>query len=239
MTMPVGQAGGERGPAHVKGSLGVAAVRMKTITRVVWHLLRHLTATLVCILALAALPIAGVLTLTGLAIVMIIFFFIGGTMDAGFLIAFLGNGMLFLGVVLLAIALILVTLLLATAFSVACVLPVTAAAEYSCSRRSVRSLGVRLGSFVFAGLALAVAVAGGAGLMFGLRGSDIHPVALITFPWVVIVTCVATVFLFGLILTTMTLARDQVASLWARIWDWEREQEHVPGGQLGAAEEVS
>lgn len=137
------------------GALGVAASRMKTITRVSWHVLRYLTATIVCILALAALPIAGVLIPTGLAIVMVIFFFIGGTMDAGFLVAFLGNGMLFLGVVLLAIASILVTLLLATTFSVACVLPVTAAAEYSCNRRSVRSLGVRLASFVFPGLALA------------------------------------------------------------------------------------
>lgn len=202
---------------------------MKTVTRVAWHLLRYLTASIVCILALAALPIAGVLILAGLAIVIVILSFIGGTMDAGLVFALLGNGMLFLVVVLLAIASILAILLLATAFSVACVLPVTAAAEYACYRRSVHSIGVRLGSFVFAGLALAVAVAGGAGLILGLRGSDIHPVALIAFPFVVIVTCIAAVLLFGLILTTFAVARDWVASLWARIRGEECGPAHSAG----------
>ncbi|NIN69470.1 MAG: hypothetical protein GTO63_33255, partial [Anaerolineae bacterium] len=184
---------------------------MNTVTRVAWHLLRYVTATIVCVLAIAALPLAGVLILTGLAIAIVILSFIGGTMDAGFVFALLVNGILFLVVVLLAIASALAILLLATAFSVACVLPVTAAAEYACYRRSVHSIGVRLGSFVFAGLALAAAVGGGSGLFIGLRGSDIHPVALIAFAAVAIVTCIAAVFLFGLIVTTFAIVRDWVA----------------------------
>ena len=202
---------------------------MKTIARVAWHLLRYLTATFVCILALAALPVASVLALTALAIMIVILFFIGGTMDAGLVFALLVNGMLFLVVVLLAIASILAILLLATAFSVACVVPVTAAAEYACYRRSVHSIGVRLASFVFAGLALATAVAGGSGLFFGLRCSDIHPVALIAFGFVAIVTCIAAVFLFGLILTSFAVVRDWVAAVWARIQGEECGPAHSTG----------
>jgi hypothetical protein len=166
------------------------------VARLAWHLLRYLTATGVSILAIATLPLIAVLVLTLLAAASVLFFFIGGVMDAGLPLALIVNGV--------------TLLLLATTFTVLGVLPVALLTELVCQRLSIRSTLARLASFLISGLCLGIPLAGSI-FLFKIQT---HLLILLALFIAILLICACAEFLFGLILTTMSIVRDGGAGLW-------------------------
>jgi hypothetical protein len=180
------------------------------VARLAWHLLRYLTATGVSILAIATLPLIAVLVLTLLAAASVLFFFIGGVMDAGLPLALIVNGVTLLVVLALGIGSGLALLLLATTFTVLGVLPVALLTELVCQRLSIRSTLARLASFLISGLCLGIPLAGSI-FLFKIQT---HLLILLALFIAILLICACAEFLFGLILTTMSIVRDGGAGLW-------------------------
>jgi hypothetical protein len=115
-------------------------------------------------------------------------------------------------IVLLGLVGVLVVLLLAVVFTFVGVLPASLLTELACWRLTVRSVFVRLTSFLFAGILLGMVVS-----TIGLL--EIQPQSLILAGVVILgfmMVSVCAVFLFGLVLASMTAIRDGVLALWRR-----------------------
>jgi len=180
------------------------------VARLAWHLLRYLTATGVSILAIATLPLIAVLALTLLSTALVFFFFIGGVMDAGLPLALIVNGATLLVVLALGVGSGLVLLLLITIFAVLGLLPVALLTELVCQRLSLRSTLARLASFLIAGLCLGIPLAGSI-FLFKIQT---HLLILLALFVAILLICTCAEFLFGLILTTMSIVKDSGAGLW-------------------------
>ncbi len=188
------------------------------VARLAWHLLRYLTATGVSILAIATLPLIAVLALTLLAAAFVLFFFIGGVMDAGLPAALIVNGATLLAVLALGVGSGLALLLLVTTFTVLGVLPVALLTELVCQRLSLRSTLARLANFVIAGLCLGIPLAGSV-FLFKIQA---HLLILLALFVAILLICVCAEFLFGLVLMTMSIVKDGGVGLWRTVGAFKR-----------------
>jgi hypothetical protein len=205
---------------------------VRTSARVVGHLLRYGAATAICWLALAVLPILVVIVLDILLNLFLVAVFIGGVSEGGLFVALLACGGMFLAGALLAIACVVGVLLLSLAFTLLCVMPLSVLTEWLCRRWNVRGTGVLLGAHAVAGLALATPVSAGLGICVALLSSDVHPLLLVGAPLAALATCVCTVFLFGLIVTTLSAGKGWAERLRDRFRAWlgqERYPSLTPG----------
>jgi len=179
---------------------------LMAVARIVWHLLRYVVATCVSTVAVAALPVLIVFVLTVLWLLGLIFALVFQfPIDEP--ISLLITPLL---VVLMGIVVVFVVLLLAVAFTVIGVLPVSLLAEFACWRLSIRSTWARLMGFLLAGVLLG-SVTGTVGVL------TIQPnsVALVGLAFTVLMlVSICIVFLFGLTLTSMTVAKDGALVLW-------------------------
>jgi hypothetical protein len=197
---------------------------VRTSARVVGHVLRYGAATAICWLALAALPIASIVVLDILLNLFLVVVFIGGVSEGGLFVALLACGGMFLAGTLLTIGCVVGVLLLSLAFTLLCVMPVSALTEWLCRRWNVRAAGVLLGAYAVAGLALATPVSAGLGLCVALLISDVHPLLLVGAPLAALATSVCTVFLFGLIVTSLSAGKGWAERLWDRFRAWARQE---------------
>jgi len=176
------------------------------IARIGWHFLRYVVATGVSTVAVAALPVLSVFVLTvlwflGFIFALVFQFPIDEPMSL------LITPLL---VALMGIVVVFAVLLLAFAFTVIGVVPISLLAEFACWRLSIRTIWARLIGFLLAGVLLG-AVTGTIGVL-AIQPNSVASAGL-TFT-VLMSVSVCIVFLFGLTLTSMTVAKDGALALW-------------------------
>jgi hypothetical protein len=189
-------------------------VRVRVLAQSAWHLLRYLTATALTSGAVALVPIALILLLTILAAIMLILTFIGGSIEAGPIMALLANGFLFLAVVVGAFVSIFVVVILAIAFTTLGILPISVVAEFTYSQHSEWATDLRLVGFLVAGFFLGSIAAVFILITIAAMGIFVHPLAAFGISVLMLSVSVLSVFLFGLTLTLMNSGKNRVDALW-------------------------
>ena len=196
---------------------------MKTATRILWHIIRYTTATCISTVVSAALPLvaASVPVLMAVGWVLawgaaFVFYIVTGEpvgieMDEPLGIVLVPFLLLAFGIFAVSIV-----LLLATGFSVLAVLPISLITELVCWQLSIRSVILRLGSFLTAGLFLGVIIVTITAMIIEIRQIPASSLVLLEVTLSLLMMCVCAVFVSGITLTTLSLVKDKTTTLGER-----------------------
>lgn len=198
---------------------------MKTLVKVVWHLIRYTIATCISTvvsgllpLLAASIPIFMAIAWVLVWVLVLVICLLGGEnmlqdVPMGDPFGLVLVPLMFGGIGVIAVSAIS---LVVVAFNVLIVLPVSLATDFVCQRLSVRGVVPRLGSFLLSGFLLGLVVASIVVTLFSLYHPDVSVGALFVSGLVILAICDGVVFVFGFTLTVLSTFKGMVFRLKAR-----------------------